>query len=116
MLAVDPAVQGAKNHPIRSFILYDEVDKVDQISEIRPAPLLEVLDPSRTTTFTIIFELEYDLEQSIVHGLRPTIWNTIQPSNCVTVWRSFTRSGYSVEEKIEIAKRHLVPRQRRSTA
>ena len=92
------------------LILLDEIDKMGQDFRGDPASaMLEVLDPEQNSTFTDHYlELEYDLSD-IMFLTTANSYN--MPGPLLDRKETIALSGYTEEEKVQIADQHLLPKQ-----
>jgi ATP-dependent Lon protease len=92
------------------LILLDEIDKMGQDMRGDPASaMLEVLDPEQNSTFVDHYmEVEYDLS-NVMFLTTSNSYN--MPGPLLDRMEIIPLSGYTEDEKAEIAKQHLIPKQ-----
>ena len=105
---IDALLKCGTSNPV---IVLDEIDKVGQDFKGDPAAaLLEVLDPEQNGKFHDNFiDIDYDLTKVLFIATANNVSTISQP--LLDRMELIEINGYIQEEKIEIARRHLVPKQ-----
>lgn len=104
---IDAVRRSGSSNPV---LLLDEIDKIGADFKGDPAAaLLEVLDPEQNSKFHDNYvDLDFDLSKVMFIATANTLSSISQP--LIDRMEVIDISGYVIEEKIEIARRHLLPR------
>ncbi|MCY4459685.1 MAG: endopeptidase La [Albidovulum sp.] len=100
-----------KSNTTNPLMLLDEIDKMGSSLRGDPASaMLEVLDPEQNSTFMDHYlDVEYDLSNIMFITTANFLHNIPEPLK--DRMEVISLSGYLEDEKLEIAKRHLIPKQ-----
>ncbi len=106
---IDTIKRCGSSNPV---IILDEVDKVSRSNHGDPSSaLLEVLDPEQNSTFHDNYiDIDYDLSKVLFIATANNVGNISQALR--DRMEMINIAGYVLDEKLEIAERHLVPKQR----
>ena len=104
---IDAMRRSGSSNPL---LLLDEIDKVGKDFRGDPsAALLEVLDPEQNIRFHDNYvDVDYDLSKVLFIATANTLSTVPQP--LIDRMEVIEMPGYLLEEKVEIARRHLIPR------
>lgn len=104
---IDAVKRAGTSNPV---LLLDEIDKIGSDFKGDPsAALLEVLDPEQNCRFHDNYvDIDYDLSKVLFIATANTLTTLSQP--LLDRMEIIDLSGYLLEEKIEIANRHIIPR------